>query len=189
MSSMSTATDFPLSRLLTQSRVCNAVVIDTVHQTLLDGKPADRCLKDAFYLNRQLGARDRRLINETLYALLRWWGWLYRLAPTTFIQAWKTGKSLSWRADNAAWQPCLAAAWLLEPRLELPPAVRYWLDELGWNDEQSQNLPADATLAERAALLAALCPEVFPTAPEPHELIPDWTSGALGLIATSISTN
>ena len=57
----------PLHRLQTQAAVCAEIVLQAVSQSLLAGKPADRCLKDAFYANRQLGSRDRRLIGETLF--------------------------------------------------------------------------------------------------------------------------
>ena len=46
---------------------------------LCEGKPADRVLAAHFRDHREYGARDRRFISETVFAVLRWWGWLRRL--------------------------------------------------------------------------------------------------------------
>lgn len=180
MSAWEHGDEMPAGRLQTQSRVCSQMVVETLQRALLDGKPADRCLKDAFYLNRQLGARDRRLISETLFALLRWWGWLSRLAPPAFSQAWEQDTPLTRPTEPGEWLPCLAAAWLLEPRLELPPAARAWMTELGWNETRRHPLDPDATLSQRAARLAEVCPEIFPQPPAVDALIPAWTGAMLG---------
>ena len=38
----------PPNRLETQARVCAQAVVDTLSESLLSGKPADRCLKNTF---------------------------------------------------------------------------------------------------------------------------------------------
>ncbi|MFW6367163.1 MAG: RsmB/NOP family class I SAM-dependent RNA methyltransferase [bacterium] len=46
---------------------------------LRDGRPADRILSSHFRQHREYGGRDRRFISETVFATLRWWGWLRHL--------------------------------------------------------------------------------------------------------------
>ncbi len=46
---------------------------------LQEGRPADRILAAHFRRHREYGGRDRRFISETVFATLRWWGWLRRL--------------------------------------------------------------------------------------------------------------
>ena len=43
--------------------------------------PADRILADYFRRNRRCGSRDRAFISESIYALLRFWGFLRRYLP------------------------------------------------------------------------------------------------------------
>ena len=44
------------------------------------GNPADRELAAFYRENRQCGSRDRALINDSIYTLLRHWGWVRKLA-------------------------------------------------------------------------------------------------------------
>ena len=45
------------------------------------GRPADRAVAGFFHDHRQCGSRDRALIGQGVYALLRYWGWLRRFLP------------------------------------------------------------------------------------------------------------
>ena len=72
-----------------QARNGAALTASVLGQTLLKRRPADRSLSSAFYEHHEFGARDRRLISETLFAVLRWWGWLRHLMPRPFVEAWE----------------------------------------------------------------------------------------------------
>ena len=71
-------------KLATQTRLMAEATLLLLLETLARRRPADRVL--AFFLRSrpQLGSRDRRLISETVFAILRWWGWLAPLAPPAF---------------------------------------------------------------------------------------------------------
>lgn len=179
----------PMHRVETQARVCAAAVLNVVRRTFLEHRPADRCLRDEFYANRQFGSRDRRLISETLFSLLRWWGWLRQLAPSAFTAAWQQtmdntngclpfGEERPFEMDYAEWLPVLAAAWLIENRTaDLPEAVSLW--------RQQANLPrrilagpSGETLQARREFLG-LWDENLVFADD--DLLPQWFYDAAGL--------
>ncbi len=164
----------PFHRLQTQAAVSAEIVTQTLSQTLLSGKPADRCLKDAFYANRQLGSRDRRLINETLFAALRWWGWLRRLAPRPFVEAWEKRRDCDAAIPTAHWHKVLVGAWLLESPPEVPAAVHTWAESLEPTDLELNFTRPDAPWQEK---WNSLTPLLYP-AKNPQgdllELVPDW---------------
>jgi len=61
-------------------------LLDTAARQVLSGSfgrkfPADRILSTYFRENRCCGSRDRALISETVYALLRYWGFLRKYLP------------------------------------------------------------------------------------------------------------
>ncbi|MFA5206052.1 MAG: class I SAM-dependent methyltransferase [Lentisphaeria bacterium] len=73
-------------KLTSQTRQVAEAALLLLVETLARHRPADRVLA-AFLRGRpQLGSRDRRLISETAFAILRWWGWLAPLAPPAFHQ-------------------------------------------------------------------------------------------------------
>ncbi|NLF93292.1 MAG: hypothetical protein GX564_05340 [Oligosphaeraceae bacterium] len=163
----------PPNRLETQARVCAQAVVDTLSESLLSGKPADRCLKNTFYVNRQFGSRDRHLISETLFALLRWWGWLQHLAPPAFVQAWQN-QTPDRNLPIQEWQPCLYAAWLLDNPAEMPPAAALWsAAEGGRVAAPSVSPTAQYSLAERSRILKPLLPPGVSL--EVSQLVPEWT--------------
>ena len=52
-----------------------------------DKRPADKCLEFAFKNNKQLGARDRALIAESVYEILRYFE-TYAYCANTRINFW-----------------------------------------------------------------------------------------------------
>ena len=109
--------------------VCASTVATILQQSLLEGKPADNLLAAHLKANHQLGARDRRIISETLFSVLRWWGWLKHLAPPEFTAALENGTQYAPPKEPDDWFPCFAASWLLEGRPELPPSAQWWLSQ------------------------------------------------------------
>ncbi len=169
---MPTKQIMPPNRLATQARVCAETVINTLTETMLSGRPADRCLKDAFYANRQFGSRDRRLISETLFALLRWWGWLQHLAPPVFVEAWQ-GKTGDRYIPITEWHKCLYAAWILENPAEIPAAADLWAEGIPeFADAEPLNTNANASLTDKSKMLAPLLPDGLIL--NPAQLLPDW---------------
>lgn len=152
----------PLPRLATQARMTLYLVCDALQSALVFSHAADRCLADIYHANRQLGARDRRIVNSTFYSALRWWGWLRQFAPLDFVKDWLRGSVQSedgseMSLGGSAWKRCLAAANLLECGGNSPTDVTLlWLKELGIDDRRIPAVAADAGVAQRAAVLAPL---------------------------------
>ena len=167
----------PANRIATQARVCAQVVLTVLAETLRERHPADRTLRDLLAQNRQFGSRDRRIISETLFSVLRWWGWLRKMAPVSLAPAaeGETAPVL----HSADWYGLFAAAWLLENRFELPPSVAFWLRESGTLPDIFFGLPADAPVAERRKYLRPF----FKDQPMPsltvEELLPSWLEDEL----------
>jgi 16S rRNA (cytosine967-C5)-methyltransferase len=176
------SSDIPSKRIEGHARACAAVVAELLAQTLLDKRPADRSLANMLYKNRQLGARDRRIISETLFSVLRWWGWLRHLAPTKFTDALAAG------SERAAlpplplqhWYGCLAAAWFLDGRSDLPPSARWWLYQAGIARQRIKDVPAELPLRERRRCLRGFYPDGAPLpAFVEEDLLPSWCQAEL----------
>ncbi len=65
---------------LNQSRSYATVIHQVARDVFDSGKPADRILSARFRGSKKFGSRDRRMIAETLFSVMRWWGWLQNLA-------------------------------------------------------------------------------------------------------------
>ena len=168
--------DIPSKRIATHSQTCAAVVAEVLAASLLDHRPADRCLAAIFRQRRQLGARDRRIIGETLFAVLRWWGWLRHLAPPEFTAAVASQRSLDKPLPEALWFACFSAAWYLEARPDLPPSVAWWLYQANIKMPEI-DFPAGRTtpLRERRRLLKPFLAHFNLVLPLPVEdLVPAW---------------
>jgi len=161
------------NRVATQARSAAEAVVTVMAQCLGGHRPADRCLHDYCAKNHQLGSRDRRVISETLFSVLRWWGWLQKLAPEKFTQMWKEGAE-ELPIHSSDWSGVLSAAWLLENRFELPPSVMFWLRDAGLYPELFQDIPMDTPILERRKYLRPF----FQNKPMPplvlEELLPAW---------------
>lgn len=173
--------DIPSKRIATHSRTCAAVVAEVLAASLLDHHPADRCLAAIFRQRHQLGARDRRIISETLFAVLRWWGWLRHLAPPEFVTAAASQRSLDRPLPEFLWFACFSAAWYLEARPDLPPSVAWWLYQAKIEMPET-DFPAGRTtpLRDRRRLLKPFLAHFNLVLPLPVEdLIPSWAAAAI----------
>ena len=165
------------SRIITQARTTSQFILDALFHSLLEHKPADRCLRNIFAANHQLGSRDRRIIGETLFSVLRWWGWLRKLAPAYFLKALEANDT-SAPIHVSDWNGVLSASWFLENRFDLPPSVMHWLREAGLYPELFADSPEDAPITARRKYLRPFFQkaklEMPPLALE--ELLPEWVS-------------
>lgn len=144
-------------------------------QTLLKRRPADRSLSSAFYEHHEYGSRDRRLISETLFSVLRWWGWLQHIAPRPFVNAWiKQDGDAQLSFPLHDFYPIFSAAWFLEGKNELPAAVEWWLNDAKINRNLIKFLPADAPLLERKRYLKPFFTHRRVTELKDEELLPGW---------------
>ena len=66
--------------LRSQTRAVIAAVGAVWSPVFVDRRPADRLLAEFLKRHPEFGGRDRRLIGDVVYGLLRWWGWLEPLA-------------------------------------------------------------------------------------------------------------
>lgn len=74
-------------KLATQQRAAAETVAFMLWTVLVDRRPADRVLNAHFRQHPEWGSRDRRFIMESVFHILRWWGWLRPLAPGAFLAA------------------------------------------------------------------------------------------------------
>ncbi len=135
-----------------QGRACEQVLEEVLYEALLKRRPADRALADCFKRNRQYGARDRRLLTESVFSVFRWWGWLRSLLSNQARQALAPGelnrrmteggvdseKHSRLRSHNTP-RPCLfrddavrllLGAWVLDNPQDLPLAADVWTESL-----------------------------------------------------------
>jgi 16S rRNA (cytosine967-C5)-methyltransferase len=170
-----------------------AAETELVRRVLRFEHPADRVVADFFREQRALGARDRRVLAETLFALLR------KLALNRHFAASGAGPLerclaiLAWRGDERVLELALARgerAWLERCRAvdvrALPEALRHnlpaWLAEplqrtLGeefwrWVDANDAGAPLDlrvnALKADRAQAIERLAAEGVVATPTLH---------------------
>jgi 16S rRNA (cytosine967-C5)-methyltransferase len=170
-------TTLPPARLRAQATLAAATCADILWEALALGRPADRALAAALRANRRIGGRDRRLISETLFAVLRWWGWIEPLAPSEFTAALAicgpgSPPSASPAVRASAWAALLAAAWTLEGG-EVPEAARLWLTMALPQASSASVAEAGMPLERRSRLLVPFLPAGTPP-PEPGRLLPAW---------------
>lgn len=114
-------------KAITQARVGAQIIGACLGEALILKQPADRCLRDKFRANHQLGSRDRRVINSTFFAVLRWWGHLMPLLPKNFVDAWRNGDNTIPEIADEEWYGALAAALHLDaPKADICQAGQYW---------------------------------------------------------------
>jgi len=117
------------------------------------GVPADRRLYELFRERRELGARDRRFISDTVFSFFRWWGWL---------EAARIGDPVA---------ACLIAGSMDRA---LPELERRAMAEMTSQTEAVGRLPdlSGRPLAEKGRLLAAVLELSGPLTP--RQLFPEW---------------
>lgn len=167
----------PPARLRAQATLAATTIAEVLWQALVLGRPADRALAGALRANRQIGGRDRRLISETAFAVLRWWGWLQPAAPAPFLAALAApppadGAQGPAALRGAAWAPLLGAAWVLEGG-DVPEAARLWLSLALPEASAIAVAQPGMSLVQRQRLLVPLLPaDAAP--PDPRRLLPEW---------------
>ena len=168
--------DIPTKRIETHSITCAQAVVQVLNETFFAKKAADKAVAAILKANHQFGSRDRRIINETLYSVLRWWGWLKHLVPNRFMD------ELAAKADEAPstsieeWYAVLCLAWLLEGRTELPPSAIWWLHHSGARINDLPELPQNAPILERRKYMRHFFSKDSNLPPMTLEdLIPSWT--------------
>ena len=132
-----------------------AAATDLVHQVLRLEHPADRVVADFFRAQRSLGVRDRHVLAETVFALLRrllLFRHLARLAPGGHGEIDRRLAILAWRGDEAALRAALDERerdWLARCHgvdlADLPAPLRHNLPD--WLAE-----PLQATLGTNSGL-------------------------------------
>jgi 16S rRNA (cytosine967-C5)-methyltransferase len=127
-----------LNRPFRPHRPLAKIVLLAIGHIFADGFYADKVIERLFKQNRQLGARDRRFIAETVYGVVRWWRLL-----------WETLEMEPSLAESDLWQ--LFGTWLILEGLELPP----------WEEFEGLN-PSNLQSAKQRALLNPAARESIP---------------------------
>ena len=178
--------DIPTKRIETHSITCAQAVVQVLNETFFAKKAADKAVAAILKANHQFGSRDRRIINETLYSVLRWWGWLQHVAPNNFTDALAAKASDAPATSIDEWYAVLCLAWLLEGRPELPPSASWWLQRSGARIGDLPELPMNAPIEERRKYIRPFFSKDSTLPPMTLEdLIPSWT---LGLIDAPVAT-
>ncbi|MBK8482084.1 MAG: RsmB/NOP family class I SAM-dependent RNA methyltransferase [Proteobacteria bacterium] len=125
--------------LARQAQLCLDTVRELLALCLGQRRPADRLLTAYFRAHHELGGRDRRLISETSFAVLRWWGWLRELQPS----------------PDALPPALLVAATLLEG-LPFPAAGAHWLPGSGLSAADVARVAAQREVETRWRTLVPL---------------------------------
>ncbi len=161
-------------RIASQGFHCAETVANVLAETLLKRRPADRSLSSAFYEHHEFGSRDRRLISETLFSVLRWWGWLKHLAPEAFREAVEhPEKKAELSFPLSAFYPLFSMAWYMEGKNELPPAAAWWFEEAGLERDDIKFLPQDATALDRKRYLKPFLQDGGKSLRQ-MDLLPEW---------------
>ena len=168
-----------------QTNACVAALEHVLPRVLGQRYPADRVLAGFMRRHRELGSRDRRLVRDTLFAVLRWWGCLREFAPN--VEARDTDGPTHGEGDGdpgtpgaaAPWLPVMAAAHLLESA-PLTDLAQLWATGSGLSPGQIDRWTPPSNLGERVArVLSLVWPgEEVPAAPD-ERLLPDWVPDEL----------
>lgn len=123
------------------------IIKRVLEEIFQDKRPADKCLEFAFKNNKQLGARDRALIAETVYEILRYFE-LYAYCANTRTNFWHIIASYfiiqnqklpawsEWQNLNIALIQKLYKE-AQQQRL-LRESIPEWLDELGQDELKNE---------------------------------------------------
>jgi 16S rRNA (cytosine967-C5)-methyltransferase len=112
-------------KLASQARACACAAAQLLWEAMVAKRPADRALSGYLRNHRECGSRDRRLISETFFGVLRWWGWLHDFAPEFTEEPPDPERIVP---ENYA--RLLLGAWLLEDA-PLPPVAEVWQEQIG----------------------------------------------------------
>lgn len=132
------------AKLHSQLKSANLAARAVLQAMFSTGKPADRVLSSWLRENRQCGSRDRRFIGETVYALLRYWGFLRQFLPADRLTEIEQGQIRLTRLELDAL--IFAAIYLENENLSVADALAKELN-LAWpkpNYDSQDQLPARA---------------------------------------------
>ncbi|MCE9616255.1 MAG: RsmB/NOP family class I SAM-dependent RNA methyltransferase [Lentisphaerae bacterium] len=147
-----------------QTRAIREAVVRLWPAVLGEHRPADRELADFLKQHHEFGGRDRRLIGDVVFGLLRWWGWLQGETPD--LQA-EEGEP-AW----PAWCRLFLSVALLEG--DSPAAIHdYWAEAGGLAAEDLASLRARPDPADRLAGLFKRLADDIRAMP----LVPAWVAG------------
>jgi len=123
------------------------IIKRVLEEIFQDKRPADKCLEFAFKNNKQLGARDRALIAETVYEILRYFE-LYAYCANTRTNFWHIIASYFIIQDQklpawSEWQNlniALIQKFYKEAQQQrlLRESIPEWLDELGQDELKNE---------------------------------------------------
>lgn len=102
------------NKVMSQARACVEIVTTLLWSVMKEKRPADRVLAGLLRGRREFGSRDRRLISETVFSSLRWWGWIHRYVPADFTQAVERGDETAPKVIKAKWDAFMIAAVMME---------------------------------------------------------------------------
>ena len=146
------------------------IIKRVLEEIFQDKRPADKCLEFAFKNNKQLGARDRALIAETVYEILRYFE-LYAYCANTRTNFWHIIASYFIIQDQklpawSEWQNlniALIQKLYKEAQQQrlLRESIPEWLDELGQDELKNEwenilsalNKKADSVIRINASML------------------------------------
>ena len=123
------------------------IIKRVLEEIFQDKRPADKCLEFAFKNNKQLGARDRALIAESVYEILRYYetyaycantrtNFWHIIASYFIIQGKKLPEWSEWQNLNIALIQKLYKE-AQQQRL-LRESIPEWLDELGQDELKNE---------------------------------------------------
>jgi 16S rRNA (cytosine967-C5)-methyltransferase len=162
-------------RIARQADLYSDVLYDLVRDVFASGKPADRVIGALFRRSRRFGSKDRRFLNETFFALFRWWGWLRYLPDGEEFEFPMDEEA---EPDAQAWLSMLLAAHVLDTD-DLHPIAAEWkrqvLPKKGGR-EAFVDCVGQASLAKKAEALEKLFPEF---ATDLEDLVPEWLAAEL----------
>jgi len=155
--------DNSISRRHEQQRKMAADIVRAIVAEVGRGMPADAALARIFKQHPEYGSRDRRFYAQAVFSYFRWLGWTRRLNLPDMEQI-------------IAWSVILdseSSEFMMD----------VWRSAPGLTDN-SIELPASATLEQKAAWLAA---RFSLTTLSPEHLLPDWTVDAMESPAAHLS--
>ena len=187
---------------------------ELVHRVLAFDQPADRIAADFFRSQHALGARDRHVVSETVFALLRRLPMFRHLAASGKGEMARRLAILAWQGNDGVLRAALddaERAWLERSRAvdpaSLPAALQHHLPEwlattmqatLGpefaaWAASMDASAPLDlrvnAAKSSRDDVLAALASDGIAAAPTPYSPVGIRVVGKPSLLKHALFTS
>ncbi len=167
-----------IPKLEAQARACRDILQQAMEAVFIHKRPADRTVNTFLREHKQYGARDRKLLSETVFAVFRWWGALRKLFDKEELAVLETEvPEITYNGAAAL----LLTAMVMEKR-ELPDVAVIWMRELNLRREEVNDLVVTGQSADgldgwrvlklvRAALHRKPDKSLKLT---PFDLVPEW---------------